>query len=401
MSVTTPKNLLRKLLLRNQSKYRLWAAMIALCVGTTLLLFSVMILCDFRELLFGKAQQDSLGSTYLVIGKKVTQENMATPNATIFSADNLEGLRSAPQVQDVGQITASRFPVYAVMGGKTGFATELPLESAPDNFIDNKPPNWRWAPGERDLPIIISSQFLDIYNYVFAPGQGLPQLSEASVKSIALNLKAGEGDRSQLFTAHVVGFSDRIGSVLAPQSFIDYGNRTFGGQMAAGGPSQVILKVHDPSDTRFATYIKQHEYTTNTENLRWSKIRAIVEVVSSATGVLALLLMGIGSLVFILFIELTIAKAQASLSLLLELGYSPRYLSRFMVSRFLPMALATVLVALIVTLAAQYSAASVAMSQGLNLPILPGWPVWAAATLCTVLLATLIIASIRRAIKKQ
>lgn len=401
MSDSTQKNILRKLLLRTQQRSRLWAALAALCIGTTLLLISVMIWWNFNELLYGKSQNDSLGSTFLMIGKRITEQNMGIPNATLFSTTEIDQLRHAPEVQAVGIISSNRFPVYATLGGRLAFATDLPLESVPDAFIDNLPDTWKWEPGSRDLPIIISSQFLDIYNYVFAPSQGLPQLSESSVKSIALNLKAGEGEQAETFTAHVVGFSDRIGSVLAPQSFIDYGNKKFGKTGNAEAPSQLIIKAKDPSSTRFTAYLKDHDYTTNSQNLRWSKMRAIVEVVTSATGVLALLLMGIGTLVFILFIELTIARAQASLTLLLQIGYSPHFVSLFMIRRFVPMVIATVVTAMIITVVAQVATSVIIKSQGLMLPAIPGWPVWAALLVSTLILILLVRNSISSAIKKR
>lgn len=402
MSDTTQKTLLQKLLLRAQhKKARLWAALAALCVGTTLLLLSVMIWWNFNELLFGKSQNDSLGSTYLIVGKRVTEQNMGMKDATVFTPLELDSLSKAPQVQDVGVIASNRFPVWATMGGNLAFATDMPLEAVPDNFIDNMPADWKWEPGNRNLPIIISSQFLDIYNYVFAPSQNLPQLSQGSVKSLALNLKAGRGDSTETFLAHVVGFSDRIGSVLVPQSFIDYGNKRFGKQDVKEAPSQVILRTKDPSDTRFVDYLKRHDYNTNSQNLRWSKVRAIVEVVTGATGVLAVLLMGIGTLVFILFIELTIARAQNSLSLLLQIGYGPKYLSKFMVNRFLPMALGTVVVAVIITVAAQMITSNIVASQGLTLPSVPGWPVWTAVAVSTSVLVWLVARSISRAINPR
>jgi len=393
--------MLRKLLMRTQHKSRLWAALLALCIGTTLLLLSVMIWWNFRELLYGKSQNDTLGSTFLIIGKRVTEQNMGVANATVFQQTDIDSLKLAPQVQDVGIIGANHFPVYAIMGGKLPLATDLPLESVPDKFIDNMPADWKWEPGSRSLPIIVSSQFLDIYNYVFAPSQGLPQLSENSVKSIALNLKVGEGDKSEVFLAHVVGFSDRIGSVLAPQSFIDYGNKMYGKPGAATAPSQLILKAKDPSDTKFTDYLQRRDYATNSQNLRWSKIRAIVEVVTSATGILALLLMGIGTLVFILFIELTIAHAQHSLTLLLQVGYSPHYLSRFMIKRFLPLVFGTVIVSMVITIVSQIMASMLVKSQGLVLPLVPGWPVWAALVVSTGILGLLVTKSISGAIKKQ
>lgn len=401
MSDKTQKNILRKLLLQTRHRSRLWAALAALFVGTTLLLLSVMIWWNFRELLYGKSQNDTLGSTFLIIGKRVTEQNMGITNATIFSQKDIDSLKLAPEVQDVGIITSNHFPIYAMLGGKLAFATDLPLECVPDNFIDKMPPEWKWQPGSPDLPIIVSSQFLDIYNYVFAPSQGLPQLSESSVKSIALNLKVGSGDKAETFTAHVVGFSDRIGSVLAPQTFIDYGNKLFGKPGTAEPTSQLIIKAKDPSDTKFAGYLQRHDYATNSENLRWSKMRAIVEVVVSATGILALLLMGMGTLVFILFIELTIARAQQSLTLLLQIGYSPHYLSRFMTERFLPMVLGTAIASMIATIAAQAASSSVVQSQGLVLPAVPGWPVWLALVISTSVLAILVSRSISGAIKKQ
>ena len=401
MSDNTQKNMLKKLLLRTQHRSRLWAALLALCIGTTLLLLSVMIWWNFRELLYGKNQNDTLGSTFLIIGKKVTEQNMGVANATIFSPEDVDSLRQAPEVLDVGVITSNHFPVYAMMGGKLGFATDLPLECVPDNFIDKMPEEWKWQPGSINLPIIVSSQFLDIYNYVFAPSQGLPQLSEGSVKTLALNLKVGSGDRVETFTAHVVGFSDRIGSVLAPKSFIDYGNQRYGRPGEQEAPSQLIIKAKDPSDTKFGAYLQRHDYNTNSQNLRWSKIRAIVEVVATGTGFLAMLLMGIGTLVFILFIELTIARAQQSLTLLLQIGYSPHSLSKFMIRRFMPMVLGTAAAAMIITIAGQYVTSVAVQSQGLVLPVMPGWPVWAALAVSTGILAALVSGSISGAIKKR
>jgi len=402
VSAPTNKQILNKLLLGRNRSGRLWAALAALCVGTTLLLVSVIIWWDFNELLYGKDQNDSLGSTFLVIGKKVTDQNMGMKNATLFTSADIDSVTHAPQVQEVGLISSNHFPVYAMAGGDLAFATDLPLESVPDNFIDKLPGNWNWQPGSADLPIIVSSQFLDLYNYVFAPSQGLPQLSESSVKLISMNLKVGgnNGMPPETVRAHVVGFSDRIGSVLAPQSFIDYGNQKYGKPGAGSAPSQLILKTKDPSDTHFAQYIESHQYSTNSQNLRWSRVRAIVEAVTGATGILAILLMGIGTLVFVLFIELTIVKAQASLALLKEIGYSPRRLSSFMSRHFVPLIFGTLIVSLILSLTAQYFAAGAAARQGLRLQLMPGWPLWAAAAFCLVILLLLISNAVKNAIKK-
>ena len=132
--------LLRKLLLRNNGGAgRMWASLISLCIGTTLLLLSVMIWWNFQQLLEGREANDSLGSTFLPVSKKITNSMMGKKGASLFSTQEIEGLKAAPQVQDVGQLTSNRFPVYAVLNANVGFATDMFLEAVPDRFIDNKP----------------------------------------------------------------------------------------------------------------------------------------------------------------------------------------------------------------------------------------------------------------------
>lgn len=401
MKEVNQEHLIKKLLLNSSHKSRLWAALAALCVGTTLLLLSVTIWWDFNELLYSKNGNDAVGSTFMVIGKKVTEQNMGKPNQTVFTKEEIEALKHAPEVEEVGIITSNKFPVYAMMGGNLAFATEMPLESVPDSFIDKLPPDWKWEPGSNNLPIILSSQFLDIYNYVFAPSQKLPQLSERSVMSLSIRLQAGDEKNRETLMAHVVGFSDRIGSVLVPQSFIDYGNQKFNISANITAPSQLILRTKDPSDSKFTAYLEQHDYTTNSQNLRWSKIRAIVEIVTSATGILALLLMSISTLVFVLFIELTIVRAQQSLMLLQQIGYSPKYLTKYMIAHFIPLVTAAIALSMSIAVIIQMVAATQIKNQGLILSYLPGYPVWGALVISSIILIALISRSISLAIKKQ
>src|SRR5690606_20853083 len=121
----------------------------------------------------------------------------------------------------------------------------------------------------------------------------------------------------------------------------------------AGFPSRLILDVADPSDPAFVSFLKSRDYVTNTEQLRWDRLRTVVEVVIAATGLLALILMGISALVFVLFMELTVARARPDLQLLLQLGYQPAWLRGFMSRRFMPMMLGAVLVAILLAGGAQ------------------------------------------------
>lgn len=398
MSNRPQQTLLRKLLLQAGGKLRLSVAIGTLIAGTTLLLLSVLVWWNFGMLLRGDSQKGNAYKNYVVIGKQVTEYNMANVAGNTFSPQEVQDLHHAPQVQDVGEVIPARFAVYAVIGGRLAMATDLPLESVPDRFLDEVPEDWNWEPCKRQLPVILSSQFLDVYNYVFAPSQGLPQLSRTSVKAVGLRLQVG-GEQGTTLSAHVAGFSEYLGSVLAPPAFIAYGNKTYGIGGTNEQPSRLVLKVADPSDTRFAAYLDQHGYTANPQNLRWSKMRAIVEVVTTATGVLALLLMGMSTLVFVLFIQLSITRAQQSLVLLGELGYSPRQIYRFVAGRYMPIIVGAMLGAMLLCCAMQLIAAQVAISSQLVLPSVPGLPVWVALGISTTVLLLLVSRSIKRAIR--
>ena len=72
-----------------------------------------------------------------------------------------------------------------------------------------------------------------------------------------------------------------------------------------------------------------------------------------------------------------------------------------MINRFRPMVLGTVIAAMVVTIIGQAVTSGKVKAQGLVLPMLPGWPVWAALLISTVILVVLVSKSISGAIKKH
>ena len=121
----TQQKILRHLLLRKSNRSRLWLAWITLCVGTTLLLLAVLIWWNFRELLYGKNDKDSLGSSFITVSKKVTSENMGKPQLTTFSKKDIQRVSKASGVQDVGVLTSNKFPAYIQLNNTLGFASDI------------------------------------------------------------------------------------------------------------------------------------------------------------------------------------------------------------------------------------------------------------------------------------
>jgi hypothetical protein len=220
----------------------------------------------------------------------------------------------------------------------------------------------------------------------------LPQLSEETIKALPFKLSVGEGTTETLYIAQVAGFSDRITSVLVPESFIAYQNGVGEGPVA----SRLVVKVKDPSAASFANFLAEHGYVTNTELLRWSKLRAIVNVIALVVAVLALLLLGVSLLVFVLFVELTVARARQSVQLLQQIGYSPKSLNAFLSGRFVPLLGGAMLVSLLLALLMQAAARFYGQLSGLHFSFIPGWPVWA----CLSLVAALLFLQLRMAISQ-
>lgn len=386
MAIRQANTLLNKLLFRRQHNGRLWTALIALSIGMTLLLASVLIWWNFNTLLNGRQEGDSPGSTFLTVSKRVSNENMGQAGKTLFTETEIKDLEKVAEVQDVGHLLAVKDKVNMKMQmGSMGFSTIMFLESVPDNFMDKLPPDWKWQPGSVQVPIILSSEFLSLYNYVFAPSQGLPQLSEASISALPFTIELGNDGHEERYVAHVAGFSDRITSVLVPEAFAMYANQR-SGITVVPPPSRLVVQVKDPSSKAFVQYLTDHDYVTNSEQLRWSKLRSVVQVVAGATGILALLLMGVSVLVFVLFIELTIARARQSVQLLLELGYSPSRLSGYLYKRFLPLLFSAIGISVVLAVIAQVIAAVYSKQSMLTLSYIPGWPMWGVAVICVLIL---------------
>ena len=124
-----------------------------------------------------------------------------------------------------------------------------------------------------------------------------------------------------------------------------------------------------------------------------------MEVVIAATGLLGLILMGISALVFVLFMELTVARARPALQLLLQLGYQPAFLRTFMARRFVPMMLGAVAAAILLAGGAQWLVSGRLQDLQLKLPVFPGLPFWITAALSVLLLLVQVRTSVRRAMR--
>jgi hypothetical protein len=324
-------SLFKKIIRSGVGKSRLVMATIGLAIAMLLIFAAVQVQVNYNELLYGKNNQDSIAN-FLVVNKRVNGNN---PDNTLPAAE-IEKLKQQEFIEEVGQLTASRFKVSAESpSANFPFYTDLFFESVPDKFIDVQSKDWTWQEGNTTIPLIIPNQFLDLYNFGFAPSQNLVQLTQDMVMAIPIVLNLHVNGQVVPFTGRVVGFSDRISSVLVPNNFLVWANQRFSTQPPAQ-PSRVVIKTKDPGNPKLVEYLQENGLVTDADKTRFSKYRQIVNTIVNASGITGATMLLFALLVFSLFIQLTIASTKNEINLLITLGSSPRQLQRFLLRQFLP-----------------------------------------------------------------
>lgn len=334
--------LLKKLIHTGSGRSRNTMALVGLFIAMLLILSAVQVQSNYHQILYSKTSQDSIAD-FLVVNKIITNNNVG--DATLSTAE-INDLKQQPFVEKIGTLTPSNFRVgVQSISRQIPFYSDFFFESVPDEFLDVDSPDWKWDGTNTFIPMIIPNMFLDMYNFGYAQSQHLPQLSQELIKNLPVQILVQTPGGVETFYGKVVGFSDRISSVLVPQPFMDWANEKFGtgtGQQ----PSRVIIQTNDADGSALADYLSKHGLSANTEKTRFEKYRNIINAVvatSWATGGLMLLF---ALLVFTMFIQLAIASAKDEIALLITLGAAPGQLQSFLRRQFLPANVITVLLAL-------------------------------------------------------
>ncbi len=342
--------LLNKLIRDNAGKAKLFAAMVGLTIAILLLLISVQLQLNFNELLNSKNNKDSIAN-FLIINKEITDASLGN---TQLDDSIINQIKGQSFVESVGLLSPSRFKASIESNSSQfPFYTDISFETVPSAFIDLQQTNWTWNEQSPYVPIIIPTLFLDFYNFQFSLSQNLPQITPAIVKMVLFKVTVYGKNGSRSFNGKIVGFSDRIASMLVPPEFMNWGNNLFAAD-TKNQVSRLIIKTKDPSNPNLTKFLKQHQLTTDTDKTRFSKYRKVVDTVVKLIGVAGFILFIFSIFIFTLFIQITIANCKEEISLLIVLGISPNQLRKFLMGRFFPIYCWLVLIATIIVMILQY-----------------------------------------------
>ncbi len=337
--------LLLRLLKRHISPAQLLGFVLANLIGLGILLLGLQF---YRDALTALSAKDSLmRADYLIISKQVSSGLFGSRDNS-FSAEEIAELEQQPFVAALGRFTPSKFQVSAGLGlGSAlggGLSTYMFLEAVPDRFLDIKPSDWHWEEGQQEVPLIIPRSYLGLYNSAFAQSQGLPLLSEATIGAIPLGLELRGGLEEQHYRGRIVGFSNRLNTLLVPEHFIQQMNHRLAPELPAS-PTRLILELHNPSDPAIALYLREHSYESEGERLASSQSMYFLRLLSGVVLGVGLLISALSAYLLLLSIYLLLQKNSRQLENLLLLGYSQRQL-------VLPYVLLTLVLNLLALLAA-------------------------------------------------
>jgi len=381
------------LIISGKNIFSKWLGYFGLWIGVLLLLVSIQMFVNIQQLLRENTPRKSGGYDFMSISKTITNENMGKDNS--FTNSDLLDLKKQPQIEGVSPLIANHFRVRATAGDLIPFSTDLFLESIDNDFIDTVPPSFTWQPGQLVVPVIFSTDLLEMYN-VFAPAQGLPQLSAKTISSVNIILECSGPGGTENFKGNIVALSDRINSLLVPKSFMNWSNLHFSGDTAIYA-SRVYIKTKDANDPQFISYLDQHNYHVNKEKIKFGRIKSILQNIVSALGVFGILVIVLALMLFSFYLQLMIARSKDNLGLLLTLGYSPKWLAESVAKTWLPVYLLIIIAALAVTEILHFLFLQFAFVSKANLSYFLHWSVW----LTAILLLGLTVFINSRLVKKE
>jgi hypothetical protein len=371
---------IRPLLLTGTNAASRWFSYIGLGIGVLLLLCSLQMFINIQHLLRqSSARKD--GFDFVSVSKVVTNQNMGKDNR--FTAADIQELKAQPFIADAAPLISNRFEVTASAGEVIPFASDIFIEALDESFIDTIPPGFTWSPGQSKVPVIFSSDFLEMYN-VFAPGFDLPQLSQATASSVGIYLRCEGKLGEQVFQANIVGFSDRVNSILVPTDFLNWANDTLEGKEPIKS-SRIFIKTTDLNNSDLLTFMDQKNYRINKERTVFGRSKQVLQGIVSGLGIFGLLVIMLALMLFSFYLQLVIARSKDNLQLLLTLGYPPSWLSKNLAKQFIPVYIFVVLTAFAFTQLIQWAFHHFVMYDRPELSTFVHWSVVAAASLLIVL----------------
>lgn len=320
--------LVYKLLSRRISAWQWAGFFLANLLGTCIVLGSVQFYHDVAPLF--RSGDSFMKPGYLVVAKHVSTLRTLGGAGTGFSPDEVDELRRQPFTRSVGEFTPAGFEVYASVAAGPGgpaFGTEMFFEALPDAYVDVDLAHWRYEPGSGEVPVVVPRNYLNLYNFGFARSRGLPTLSEGMISLVGINLVLRGPGGTMRLRGRITGFSDRLNTILVPQTFMDEANARLAPD-ADKRPSRLIVEVKNPADARIARFLHDRGYDTEADGDAAGKATYFLRLTTGLVMGVGVVICLLAFYVLLLSVFILLQKHTEKLDTLLLLGYTPAQAAR-------------------------------------------------------------------------
>ena len=320
-------NIIQRLLRKNLSMAQLVGFTLANFIGLLIVLLGLQFYTDVRSI--WQDEDSFMQKDYLVINKRVSGSGLLTGERASFSADEIADIEKQSWVRKVGRFSSADYRLSAsIEQAGRSMSTYMFFESIPSEFVDVDSDEWGYEEGDNVVPIIISKDYLSLYNFGFASSTGLPQFSETMIGSIPMRLRISSANGSAELQGRIVGFSNRLNTILVPQEFMDWSNQRYGRTAGArADPSRLIIDVSSPGDVKIKDYIAEHGYeiagdkANSTASYFLNVATGVVLAIGAVITILSLF-------VLLLSISLLMQKNRQKMHSLIMLGYELKEVGR-------------------------------------------------------------------------
>ncbi|NLV53064.1 MAG: ABC transporter permease [Bacteroidales bacterium] len=315
-------NLVWKLLRQHISIPQFMGFFFANLVGVVIILLGVQFYQDYQAL---DSEDSFMKADYLIVNKRIGAMSSLIGKENTFTASEIDELNEEAFVEHLGAFTPSSYSVRAQfdVDGFVNFSTDMFFESVPDQFVDVKSDDWDYHVGEKEIPIILPKNYLDLYNFGYAQGKGLPKLSEGILGAMKLKVQINGNGNNDTFSGRIVGFSSRLNTILVPEKFMNWANQQYASQDAPKEPTRLIMEVNNPADDRITSYLQDRGYETDEDKLDASKTTFVLRVIVSIVMVVGVVISMLSFYILMLSVFLLVQKNSSKLENLLLIGYSP------------------------------------------------------------------------------
>lgn len=279
----------------------------------------------YKDVMSVFSSEDSfLKADYLIVNKKIGTSSTFSGQSNSFSDADIDDLSAQAFARSVAKFSTAEYKVNADMGinGVNVLNSDISIESVPDKYVDAKTSGWHWQEGDRSVPIILPRAYIAMYNFGFAQSHSLPKLSDGLAGMIDMKMFLQGNDKKTEVEGRVVGFSSRLNTILVPQSFMDWSNKTFAPQNHSE-PTRLIVDTDNPLNEKIGKYMDKMGYEIEDDKVNEEKTTYFLKVLVVMVTAVGLIISALSFYLLMLSIYLLVQKNSEKLENLLLIGYSP------------------------------------------------------------------------------